>query len=180
MLLLLSGLLYLSILSVISIYYFSGIYEISIYSPYPCTTHALLLQFHPNVHSLLLDKTVQDCAPTGTWKPAPPTQFLCIFDLFDSSLPACLPPEMLCSVLTSPLFFPISVQAFPIFPSVSPVTLQGVLPGAPNLPNSNPSSQPEPLSQLSSPCVTPTPSPPLEHHSCPGLPQSPASASNRV
>lgn len=84
------------------------------------------IQLHIPSSWIKLSRTVHH---QGTWKPA---QLLWIFDIFDSSLPACPSPEMLCSVLTSKLVFP-SVHQCASFPQLSQCLFK-VVPGAPNLP----------------------------------------------
>lgn len=81
-----------------------------------------------------------------------------IFDIFYSSLPACPSPEMLCSMLTSKLFF----HQCPRFPHLSQCLPNDSSESfawspKPSLlppPKLNFLSHSEPLFQLSSPCVT--------------------------
>lgn len=159
---------------------------------YLCSLHLLILSMHCSCNFIQLHlpsswiKLCRTVHQQGTWKPAfLPAQLLWIFDIFDTSLPACLSPEMLCSVLTSKLFF----HQCPSFPYLSQClsndSSELCLPGAPNLPFSQLQSSAfhptqSPFSSSALPVTAQTITHHWEHHSCPGLPLSPASASSRV
>lgn len=139
-------------------------------SPFTHFIHALLLQLHPTAPSQLLDKIVQNCAPTGNME----TCF--------SSCPASLDfwhfwHFFACMSVSRDVVFCAYFQA--LFPSVSklslpfPVSLQWLLravlawspkPSLLPAPKFGFSSHSEPLFQLSSPCDCP------DHHTPLGTP----------